>query len=372
MSRHAGQRILIVLGTSSGGVGRHVQSVARGLLERGRSVVVAGPQQSLDGFGAPGLAPGARTYVVDIRDRPNPPSDVASVLRLRRAMRGADVVHAHGVRAGALVVLAGYTLVGRRPRIVVTMHNAPPGDGRLARIYEVLERIVARGSDAVLGVSGDLTERARRRGARHVERALVPTPQLAAPGRDAGEVRRELGLRDGAFLLVTVARLAPQKGLDVLLDAVAVLVRRQPGVLVRVAVAGDGPLEADLAARIGQEQLPVELLGRRADVADLLAAADVVVLPSLWEGQPLVAQEALRAGAALVATDVGGTAEVTSDAAVLVPGGDAVALAEAVAAMMSDPERLADLRRRARARAMRLPSDDEVIAQLLGVYGAGR
>lgn len=372
MNAHARQRILIVLGTSSGGVGRHVQSVTRGLIERGRAVVVAGPQQTLDGFGPDGLAPGARRYVVAIHDRPNPASDVASVLRLATAMRGADVVHAHGVRAGALAVLAGRTLLRGRPRIVVTVHNAPPEDGRLARIYEVLERIVARGSDAVLVVSGDLGDRARRLGARRVERALVPTPQLAAPAPDASRIRRELGLRDGALLLMTVARLAPQKGLHVLLDAIAELVRRRPDVLMRSAIAGDGPLEAELAARIGAEQLPVELLGRRSDVADLFAAADVVVLPSLWEGQPLVAQEALRAGTALVATDVGGTAEVTADAAVLVPGGDAGALADALAGLIDYPDRLADLRRRARARAARLPSDDEVVAQLLAVYGAGR
>ncbi len=82
---------------------------------------------------------------------------------------------------------------------------------------------------------------------------------------------------------------------------------------------------------------PLRLLGVRRDVPDLLGAADVVVVPSRWEGQPLVVQEALRAGAAVVATDAGGTREVTGDAARLVPPGDAAALAGAIEGLLEDP-----------------------------------
>ncbi len=120
------------------------------------------------------------------------------------------------------------------------------------------------------------------------------------------------------MLLVTVARLAEQKGLPTLLDAVAQLT----DLPIRAVVAGDGPLRAGLESDIAGRALPVHLLGRRDDIADLLAAADVVVVPSLWEGQPLIVQEALAAGAAIVATDAGGTGEVAGDAAVLVPAQD--------------------------------------------------
>ena len=96
-------------------------------------------------------------------------------------------------------------------------------------------------------------------------------------------------------------------------------------------VAGDGPLEAELTRRIDTERLPVRLLGRRTDVADLLAAADVAVLPSVWEARSLTAQEALRSGTPLVATRVGGVPELVGEAAELVPPGDPVALAERVA-----------------------------------------
>jgi len=114
----------------------------------------------------------------------------------------------------------------------------------------------------------------------------------------------------------------------------------------------------------------VRLLGRRSDVSDLFVAADVVVSTAVWEGQPISVQEALQLGAPVVATDAGGTREVTGDfAAVLVPVGDAVAIAAAVARLLADPEERAGLATRARARASELPDLTEVVAQLCRAYG---
>jgi len=235
-------------------------------------------------------------------------------------------------------------------------------------VHRLLERVVARGADEVLVVSDDLGVRMRGLGARRVERALVPAPAEAASAAPAASVRAALGVPDQVALLLTVARLAPQKGLDLLLDASHGLEAR-----VLVAVAGDGPLHEELAARIARDRLPVHLLGRRDDVAALLAAADLVLVPSRWEGQPLIVQEALRAGAAIVATDVGGTAEVAGDAVRLVPS-DPVALRDAVLDLLDHPDRAADLRRRALVRAAGLPTDADALDQLLAVYSrlAGR
>lgn len=99
-----GLRVALVLGTSAGGVGRHVRSVAEGLVERGARVMVCGPAatDALFGFGAGG----ARFAEVDLADRPRPASDARAVARLRRLLRDADVVHAHGLRAGALAAAA--------------------------------------------------------------------------------------------------------------------------------------------------------------------------------------------------------------------------------------------------------------------------
>src|SRR5699024_9668481 len=131
-----------------------------------------------------------------------------------------------------------------------------------------------------------------------------------------------------ALEVLVIARLAPQKGLHDLLDAAA---RLGDGAGVRIRIAGEGPLHEELAARIRAEALPVELLGRREDVPELLAAADLVVSAARWEGQPVALQEALQAGRAILATDAGGTRWVTGEAACLVPVGDARALAAAIA-----------------------------------------
>ncbi|MFC4914056.1 glycosyltransferase [Actinomadura gamaensis] len=368
----AGTRVALVLGTSAGGVGRHVRSVAAGLVERGARVAVFGPAATEELFGF--SEAGARFAEVDLADRPRPLSDARAVRRLRGLLRDADVVHAHGLRAGALTVAScahvatGPLHMGRGPvPIVVTLHNAVIAGGRTAAIYGALERVVARGASVVLGVSPDLEERMEALGARRVGHALVPAPARGpVPGPEAREgVRTELGVGERP-LIVTVGRLADQKGLPTLLDASAGWARRADPPLV--AIAGDGPLEDSLRARIDAGKLPVRLLGRRSDVPALLAAADVAVVPSVWEGQPLAVQEILRAGRPLVATRVGGIPGMVGDAALLVPVDDAPALEEAVGRVLDDPALAVRLGAAAAQRATVLPTEDDAVAQLADLY----
>lgn len=358
------RRVLQVLGSSAGGVARHVAQVSAALADAGDRVLVAGPSALEQAVAAD---PGVGFAAVEIADRPHA-SDARAVARLAALARDADAVHAHGLRAGALAVLAVRSHPGRRPRVVVTLHNLPVGGRAIRSVSAVLGRVVARGADVVLGVSGDLVDLALSQGARRAERALVPAPARRAPGQDREGVRASLGVAPGEDLVVTVARLAPQKGLDTLVSAAAVAARTRPG--LRWVVAGDGPLLADLRARAAEASAPVDLLGRREDVADLLAAADVVASTAVWEGQPLAVQEALALGAALVVTDAGGTREVTGDAAVLVPVGDADAFAAALTAVLADDGRRSALRDAARARAATLPTVADVVTQLDAAYTA--
>ncbi|WP_225754212.1 glycosyltransferase family 4 protein [Actinotalea sp. Marseille-Q4924] len=357
-------RVLQLLGSSAGGVARHVAQVASGGADRGWRVLVAGPASLGDRLVPAGSS--ATFAPVEITDRPGR-GDATSVRRIAALSRRADVVHAHGLRAGALAVLAvrgSRHGARRRPAVVVTLHNLPVGGRGIRAVAAVLEQVVCRGADVVLGVSGDLVARSRHAGARRAERALVPAPPQPV-ARPAAVTRAALGVPDDAALLVTVARLAPQKGLDLLADAAAALT--DAGVLW--LVAGDGPLQDELERRVAADRLPVRVLGRRDDVADLMAAADVVVSTARWEGQPLNVQEALALGAAVVATDVGGTREVTEDAAVLVAP-DAGALADAVRHLLADPAARSDLSRRARERAAQLPDLAGTLDQLARVYGA--
>lgn len=354
-------RVALVLGSSTGGVRQHVGDLAAGLISAGHDVLVAAPASVLDRMR---LTPQLRTVAVEVTDRPRP-SDLTAVARLARIRRGADVVHAHGLRAAALVALTA----GTAP-LVATLHNAPPEGRGTARVYAALERLVALRAALVLGVSQDLVARAERLGARSSRLAVVPAPPPPIGTRPAAQTRAALDLPAGSSLVVTVARLAPQKDLGLLLDAAGLQRGAQPPMLW--VVAGDGPQRDALQRRITAERLPVRLLGHRGDVADLLAAADVVVSTARWEGQPVALQEALHLGAALVATDAGGTAAVLGGAGRLVPVGDAPALAAAVGEIVGDPHVAARLREQARARAAALPDRRAAVEAALAAYRSVR
>jgi glycosyltransferase involved in cell wall biosynthesis len=351
--------VALVLGSSTGGVGRHVASAAAGLHRRGAAVTVLGPQATDDLFGF--SRSGARHVPVELAAAPRPLPAVRALAALRRALRdqGFDVVHAHGLRAGLVAALAAPP----RLPLVVTWHNAPLAE---SRAHRALERAVARRADLVLTASPDLLARAWRAGARDARPHEVAAPSRPGTPRNPAEVRAELGVAPGQPLLLTVARLHPQKGLDVLLAAAQRWAARRPQ--PAVAVAGAGPLEAELRALAAGGSAPVRFLGPREDVPDLLAAADVVVLPSRWEARALVAQEALAAGRPLVASSVGGLPGLVGDGALLVPPGDADALATAVAGLLDDPVAAEALARRGRARAATWPGEEDTVRQLAAVY----
>ena len=361
-------RIALVLGTATGGVGVHVRDLAQEFVERGHEVVVAGPAQTEGLFGFTDR--GAQFRPVQISAAPHPVKDATAVAALRRAVSDVDVVHAHGVRAGALTGLA---LLGRRTPSTVTLHNAILAAGLKARLLTGLEWLAVRRARVALGASEDLVERACSLGARDARLGPVPAPPSPPPVRTREEVRTELGVReqDGEVLVLAVGRLAPQKDYPTLLRAAGLW----KDSAIRLAIAGDGPLRASAQARIDADGLGADLLGHRADVADLLTAADMFVLTSTWEARPLVVQEAMRAGVPVVATAVGGIPGLVGDAAVLVPAGDAEAVACAVTRLAKDADERASLAAAGRARAETWPDLDQCATDLLELYAdlvAGR
>jgi glycosyltransferase involved in cell wall biosynthesis len=336
-------KVAFVLGTAVGGIGQHVRMLAAGI-----GGVVAGPPSTERQFGF-GALPGVRFVPW-------------TAPTLRRVLRDArpDVVHAHGMRAGTFAVLAVRS-VRRRPWLVVTVHNAAP-PGRVARaVYGAGGLIVARGADMVLTVSDDLASRMRSLGARRVEVTVVAAPRQAVP-RVAAPASAPLA---GQPLVLAVGRLVPQKGFATLIEAAASW--RDLG--AHVMIAGSGPLEGALRDRARALGVDVTFAGHRSDVPSLLAAADVFVLPSVWEGQSLAVQEALRAGVPVVASRVGAIGSVTgTDAALLVSPGDVPALAAAVRSVLTDGELAARLRAAALARAASLPSESDAVAAALAAY----
>lgn len=258
--------------------------------------------------------------------------DLLAVGRLRRMLSGADVVHAHGYKALAYSLLARE----RRSRLVVT-HHGETGHDRLARFYESLARALYRRADRVFAVSGKTSEQLVAGGVPRDKLKTVPNPVSLAPAEGSEENDPSPGS------LLFVGRLSEEKGLDVLLRALAS--PRVPKDLT-LDVAGDGPC-AERWQSLGQTlglETRVRWLGMRDDVPDLLANAGALVLPSLREGLPLAVLEAASCGVPVVASRVGGVPEAVweGENAVLVEPGNIEAWSDALETLPDEARRLRD------------------------------
>ena len=387
-------RVLELSAQAAGGVRAHIRQVSQLLAKDGHQVLLAAPSNVISP--APGAVGGAclRTYQIDIGARPSG-ADLKALRQLKQLAATVEVIHAHGLRAGALAVLAAKRLpAAKRPRVVVTLHNLPVGSAPTRLVGKALHLVVVKGADYVLTVSPDLLKKAKQLGLKAGEIAVVPAPargcvdcscmdhaaqpeisQDSAQSSDAGSgVGTGSGVGAGSSYgassaagsgatpcVLTIARLAPQKGLDLLLEAAALI--KQRGIDFTWLVAGDGPLKAQLNQQIAAAALPVKLLGRREDIGALLSQADVVVQTSYWEGQPLTLREAMQAGRAIVATDVGGSAYTLAGCGQLVEP-QAGPLADAVVAVISDPKRRESLEAASRAAVAKIPGETQLREQL--------
>ena len=382
-------RVLELSAQAAGGVRAHIRQVSQLLAKDGHQVLLAGPGNVISP--ADGAVSGAcpRTYQIDIGARPSG-ADLKALRQLKQLAATAQVIHAHGLRAGALAVLAVKRLpAAKRPRVVVTLHNLPVGSAPTRLVGKALHLVVVKGADYVLTVSPDLLEKAKQLGLEAGEIAVVPAPArslsdctgtasldpASGPGAGSGPgIDSGSGVDSGSGYgassdtdcgatpcVLTIARLAPQKGLDLLLEAATLI--KQRGIDFTWLVAGDGPFKAQLNQQIAAADLPVKLLGRREDIGALLAQADVVVQTSYWEGQPLTLREAMQAGRAIVATDVGGSAYTLAGCGQLVEP-QAGPLADAVVAIISDPKRRETLEAASRAAVAKIPGETQLREQL--------
>ncbi|MFX4292995.1 glycosyltransferase family 4 protein [Streptomyces bohaiensis] len=349
--------VLQLLGSGGAGTGEHVRSLAAGLVARGVKVTVCAPATAERHYRFADVGARFAELPADSRTR--------AAWRAHTLAARADLVHAHGLRAGAVAALATRA---RPVPLVLTWHVRRDAYGPTAPLRDATEAMVARASSVVLGATTDLVDRARRRGARDARLAPVGLPGSRTPSADAPgsrSARRELGLGESPLLLAT-ATLEPGQGHETLLSAAGHW--RDRGAPPLLALVGDGPLRTDLERRVTREQLPVRLLGDRRDGRRLLAAADIAVSAGGWDGRGLAAQEALRVGVPLVAAGVGGMPRLVGDAAVLVPAAEPRALADAVTGLLADPDRRAALSAAGRSRAESWPTEDHTVAHVLSVY----
>jgi len=258
-------------------------------------------------------------------------------LRMQAAIRDAavDVVHCHNVPA--LLYGAVASRLAGKGSVVYTPHGVESATNPQVAWYRrlgLIERIVAVSEDAR---SLSISASGFAPGATETVPNGIDVDAYAAA--DAAGVRASLGIDVGIPVIGIVARLAPEKDHKLLLEAMATLRRSiDPVVLL---VIGGGELRVELEARAAELALDgcVRFLGMRSDVSELLAALDVFVLSSRTEGMSVTLLEAMAAARPIVATDVGGNAEVVrdGDTGLIVPPGDATALAKALASILRDP-----------------------------------
>ena len=304
-------------------------------------------------------------------DTPGAAAMLASVGRVARHLRRvrADVVHAHLPLSGAVARLAGRAA---GVPVVYTEHN-------VVEPYHPLTRLASRATwalqDRVLAVSPDVARSARRHGGRRVPVQVVTngidTDRFDRQRVDGGACRRALGVPPGALVVGAVAGFRRQKRLDVWLEAARRVRAEVPG--AHFVLVGDGELRPDVERAVAEHGLggAVRLVGVQDDVRPYLAAMDVFMVSSEYEGLPLAPLEAMSMGVPVVATDVAGVRGVVrpGEVGALVPfGGGAAGLASAVVGLARDPARRERQGRAARALAVGSYGLERMQRELEAVY----
>lgn len=316
-------RVLHIVRPASGGIRAHVSALCSEQARRGMHVGIASPQPIPVG-----------DTLCAYHPLPVPAHAAAADLAVwriaARIARDYDLVHAHGLR-GAWI--AGPAARRARVPFLFTAHNLAPAPSALVR---ALFGWALKGHSAAIAVSAAV---AASLSAYAIDRVQVIPGGIDADGlragADASRARAAFGIPEGAPLVAGAGRLAPEKGFATLIEA-SPRIAREGGAIV--VIAGDGPLRERLDDLARSRGGAARLAGRMDRPGDLLAAADVVAAPSLQEGLGLVPIEAMALGKPVVASDVGGLAEVVEHGVtgLLTPPGDPGALADAVLSLLRD------------------------------------
>lgn len=288
----------------------------------------------------------------------------------------ADIVHAHLYFPAVSVAVMRWLGLSSCPTIV-SFHNMAyagankAGPGLMAKRW-IAGFVYKRGMDRFLAVSQAVAD--------HYSAALgispvgvLPNPvNVSALKAVAASVGRSPDAKGTGCHIVMPGRIVGEKGHGDLIAALGLL--REKGIHPQLTIVGDGPMTPQLRAAVQAQGLEdtVHFAGAvdHSVLLQIVARADLVAVPSRYEGFGLTALEAMALGRAVIATQTGGLPFVVGDTGVLVPPGAPAALADALEHLIDDPARRADLGRRAALRAKAQFDLPEIAAQLIGIYDA--
>jgi len=367
-------RVLLVAPPAAGGLASHVIWLLDGLHKGGYEV-----RAVCEGEGriaAAAAEMGVPVQAMRCTAQGGPSRVAVRAVRLARVIADfrPHIVHTHSF--GASMTGAAACAIARSARLLITIHNYPPGtdsmvpmgkgrrwafDRALQRARHIITVSEALRRDLVLAYPGVMEKSS----------TIFNGVDTHKPGPlDLSEVRARHGLPTGVPLVGMVARLAPQKGIVEFIGAARRVADAYPS--ASFALAGDGPLmeRAVEARRELKLEGQLHLLGQVDRARDLIASLDLLVISSLSEGSSVVAMEAMALGKPVVATAVGGVPEVVAggETGVLVPPGEVEALADAIVEVLNDPARAAEMGERGRQRAVRLFDIGDMVERTKAVY----
>ncbi len=291
----------------------------------------------------------------------NPVKDLLALIRLTRAIKRGryDIVHTHSSKAGILGRWAAW-LAGT-PIIVHTVHGWGHHDRQhplVRALYIISERLTLLITDQLIAVSPLNVEKGLRDGIGQNEdyvviRSGIELDRFEHPCVPCSQTRAALGIPSDVLVVGAVTRLSPQKAPLDFVRAAGIIAQSVPEAWF--VMVGDGPLRPQvetLATELGLTNRLI-LTGLRHDVPELMAAFDIFVLSSLWEGLPRVLPQAMAMGLPMVATAIDGNVEAIEDGVngLLVLPGQPAALAQAVIRLLRDPQMAQRMGQAGRARA---------------------
>jgi len=354
-----GLRVLFLIDSlGPGGAERTLVEASEKLRMRGIDVRVAALQDRDGNPVADELrALGIPVPVLDVPRLRSLPGYVRVRSEIARIMP--DIVHTHLEFANVLGTFAAHRLGVPSVATLHTLDAPAPGSRAHARML-LAAHMLRRYASRVFVVSRAALEHCARSSRLPRDKLVVVNngielARFSCPERGTrAAVRRELGIAPDAKVIVTVAVLRAQKGIDCMIRAMCDVRRAHPQAVY--VVAGDGPRRDELLAEVARQGLTpdvVRLLGHRADIERVLAAADLFVLPSLADALPTALIEAMAAGIPVVASAVDGILEMIDHGrtGVLVPPGDRAAFASATTALLAEAGTAEKLGRAARAEA---------------------
>jgi glycosyltransferase involved in cell wall biosynthesis len=368
-----------------GGPALHVAYLTEGLADRGYdTTLVAGSLAR----GEESMAHVAQTRGARIVTLPNlhreisPLNDLRAMFKLARLIRSErpQILHTHTAKAGAVGRIAALLAGDARPPIIVHTFHGHVLRGYFDPVttlgFKTLERWLARSTTRLIAVSPEVRDDLVRLGVAPAEKFAVIRLGIELGERVGGgeearrEMRRQLGVREDAFVVGWVGRMTAVKRTDDVLLAFRELLDR--GVDAWLCLVGDGPDRTQLEQRAHELGVVRRCLfvGYQDDVAPYYAAIDALLLPSVNEGTPVSVIEALAAERPAVATRVGGVPDVVRDGVdgYLVDVGDAAALADRLAELANDPAQRDAMGREGRSRVLERYAVDRLVDDIDRLY----